>query len=207
MKVIDDFVPANIWPKIRDVVMTPHNAFPWHFVPETVQDYQLNVNSLDAYQFTHNAYTIMTSKDNPSIPPGASTPVFERRSFELFRPILENPKLNCKVLIKMKLNLNPRRSKIMEHGFHVDNDLSRAKTAVFYFNDNDGYTIFEKTGEKVYSKENRIVIFDNNLRHTGTTCTNTNRRVVMNINFYEDYSTPEAKEFAEAFRFGYYGRK
>ena len=207
MKVIDDFVPENIWPKIRDEVMTPHSAFPWHFVPNTVQDYLLNVNSLDAYQFVHTPYTVMTSEDNPSIPQGAATPAFERRSFELFRPILENPKLNCKVLIKLKLNLNPRRSKIMEHGFHVDNDLSRAKTAVFYFNDNDGYTIFEKTGEKVYSKENRIVIFDNNLRHTGTTCTNTNRRVVMNINFYEDYSTPEAKEFAEAFRFGYYGRK
>ena len=98
----------------------------------------------------------------------------------------------------MKLNLNPRRSTIMEHGFHVDNDLPKAKTAVFYFNDNNGYTIFEKTGEKVYSKENRIVIFDNNLRHTGTTCTNTNRRVVMNINFYEDYSTPEAKSFGQS---------
>ena len=105
----------------------------------------------------------------------------------------------------MKLNLNPRRSTIMEHGFHVDNDLPKAKTAVLYFNDNNGYTLFEKTGEKVYSKENRIVIFDNHLKHTGTTCTDKKRRVVMNINFYEDFSTPAAVGLDRAFRKGFHG--
>lgn len=207
MKVIDNFMPEDAWTEIRDMVMIPHNAFPWNFAPDTVQDHLLKVDPLDAYQFVHTPYTVMTNVDNPNIPKGTGEPVFNNASFKFFLPILNNPKLNCRVLIKMKLNLNPRRSTIMEHGFHVDNDLPKAKTAVLYFNDNNGYTLFEKTGEKVYSKENRIVIFDNNLRHTGTTCTNTNRRVVMNINFYEDYSTPEAKEFAEAFRFGYYGRK
>ena len=56
----------------------------------------------------------------------------------------------------------------------------------------------------MYTKENRIVIFDNNLKHTGTTCTDTNRRVVMNINFYEDLSTPQSKHLEQIFKGGYH---
>ena len=198
-------MPEDEWTQMRDVVMLPHNAFPWNFAPQTVQEHLMKVDPLDAYQFVHTPYTIMSSNDNPNIPPRTNIPVFEPRSFQLFLPIINNPKLNCKVLIKIKLNLNPRRSTIMEHGFHVDNDLPKAKTAVLYFNDNNGYTLFEKTGEKVYSKENRIVIFDNHLKHTGTTCTDKKRRVVMNINFYEDFSTPAAVGLDRAFRKGFHG--
>ena len=204
IKVIDNFMPEDVWSQIRDAVMIPHHGFPWNFAPETVQQHLMKVNPLDAYQFVHTPYTILSSSDNPNIPPRTNIPTFNRGSFQLFLPILQNPKLNCKVLIKMKLNLNPRRSKIMEHGFHVDNDLPKAKTAVLYFNDSNGYTKFEKTGEKVYSKENRIVIFDNNLKHTGTTCTDTNRRVVMNINFYEDFSTPQARHLDQLYKSGYH---
>ncbi len=205
MKVIDNFMPEDAWTEIRDMVMVPHNAFPWNFAPDTVQDYLLKVDPLDAYQFVHTPYTVMTNVDNPNIPKGTGEPVFNNASFKFFLPILNNPKLNCRVLIKMKLNLNPRRSTIMEHGFHVDNDLPKAKTAVLYFNDNNGYTLFEKTGEKVYSKENRIVIFDNHLKHTGTTCTDKKRRVVMNINFYEDFSTPAAVGLDKTFRKSFHG--
>ena len=204
IKVIDNFIPEDEWNQIKAIVMLPHNAFPWAFAPETIQEPLLKVDPLDGYQFVHTPYTIMSCNDNPNIPPKTNIPIFEPRSFKLFLPIINNPKLNCKVLIKMKLNLNPRRSTVMEHGFHVDNDLPKAKTAVFYFNDNNGYTKFEKTGEKVYSKENRIVIFDNNLKHTGTTCTDTNRRVVMNINFYEDLSTPQSKHLEQIFKGGYH---
>ena len=205
IKVIDDFMPEDVWSQIKAMIMIPHNAFPWNFAPQTIQEEWLNVDPLDGYQFVHTPYTVMTYVDNNNIPHGTGEPVFNMASFKFFLPILNNSKLNCRVLIKMKLNLNPRRSTIMEHGFHVDNDLPKAKTAVLYFNDNNGYTLFEKTGEKVYSKENRIVIFDNHLKHTGTTCTDKKRRVVMNINFYEDFSTPAAVGLDRAFRKGFHG--
>ena len=57
-------------------------------------------------------------------------------------------------------------------------------TAVFYVNTNNGYTIFE-SGEKVSSVENRMVIFDSNILHTGTTCTDERVRCVLNFNYYE----------------------
>ena len=203
MKVIDNFMPEDIWPQLRDMIMDPRNSFPWSFTPETLQDGLLKVDPLDGYQFTHTAYTVRTSFDDSDIPKGTCVPVYNKPSFEHFLPFLNNPKLNCKALIKLKLNLNPRRSTVFEHGFHVDNDIPGAKTAVLYFNDNNGYTIFEKTGEKVYSKENRIVIFNNNEKHSGTTTSDTNRRVIMNINFFDNtLDSGHAKVFDKAFRSG-----
>ena len=56
------------------------------------------------------------------------------------------------------------------------------KTAVFYINTNNGWTEFKKGG-KVKSVANRIVIFDSKLEHSGVTCTDENKRVVMNFNY------------------------
>ena len=44
------------------------------------------------------------------------------------------------------------------------------------------YTLFED-GTKVQSKENRVVIFDSQMRHAGIPCTDEKRRVVINFNF------------------------
>ena len=38
--------------------------------------------------------------------------------------------------------------------------------------------------QKVMSKENRIVIFDAQMRHTGTNTTNQKKRVVLNLNYF-----------------------
>ena len=39
--------------------------------------------------------------------------------------------------------------------------------------------------DKVESIENRFVTFPSHLHHTGTTCTDQKRRVVINFNYYE----------------------
>ena len=40
-------MPENVWTQMRDMVMIPHNAFPWSFAPETIQEHLLNVDPLD----------------------------------------------------------------------------------------------------------------------------------------------------------------
>ena len=55
-------------------------------------------------------------------------------------------------------------------------------TAILYINTNNGWTRFKK-GARVKSIANRIVIFDSNLEHSGVTCTDEKRRVVMNFNY------------------------
>ena len=36
----------------------------------------------------------------------------------------------------------------------------------------------------IKSKANRVVTFPANVKHTGTTCTDKNERIVLNINYY-----------------------
>ena len=55
-------------------------------------------------------------------------------------------------------------------------------TGIYYVNTNDGYTVFED-GTKIDSVANRICIFPYYLKHSGTTCTNANRRIALNINY------------------------
>ena len=56
------------------------------------------------------------------------------------------------------------------------------KTAIFYLNSNNGYTLF-KDDTRVFSQENRLCLFNGHIEHAGASCTNAKRRVVLNINY------------------------
>lgn len=91
-------------------------------------------------------------------------------------------KLEVKSLIKAKANLNPYSPKLYKGYFHSDT-VHDNLTAVYYLNENNGYT-FLKNNKKVKSKENRIVIFDAQMKHAGTNTTNEKKRVVLNLNYF-----------------------
>ena len=55
-------------------------------------------------------------------------------------------------------------------------------TAILYLNTNNGYTEF-KSGDKVKSVSNRVVVFDSNLKHRTVTCTDQKTRIVINFNY------------------------
>ena len=61
----------------------------------------------------------------------------------------------------------------------------KCKTAIFYLNTNNGKTLF-KNNKQIDSIENRVVIFPSNLEHTGTTHTDKDFRIVLNINYKDD---------------------
>jgi len=99
-------------------------------------------------------------------------------------PILK--KLNLEVLLRVKANLTTCSDSIQTYGYHIDipEKISKiAKTAVFYINTNDGYTVFKDSQERVASIENRLVIFDADMHHSGTNCTNEKVRAVINFNY------------------------
>ena len=93
-------------------------------------------------------------------------------------PILD--KLNAKKTLQVKLNLQTKASEIFNYTFH--NDADNMTTAILYMNTNNGKTIFKK-GEEINSVENRVVIFDSNLQHAGTSHTDSKRRVLINFNY------------------------
>ena len=109
--------------------------------------------------------------------------IFSPRAFkEILSPIAD--KIEIRALIKAKLNLKLRAESIFEHGMHTDHDFgSDATTGIYYFNTNNGYTKFED-GTIVESVANRLILFPSNINHTGTTCTDTQGRYVLNINFF-----------------------
>ena len=62
------------------------------------------------------------------------------------------------------------------------NTNSNDKVAVFFINTNDGYLEFED-GNKVPSVENRIVVFDTNLKYKTVETDDDTRRVAINFTF------------------------
>jgi hypothetical protein len=160
-EIIDNFLDESSFNKLKSVMLSDN--IPWYY-NEGVTEYS---TELGQYQFTHTFY-----KHN----------VPTSQYFEILNPIVE--KINPVSLLRIKANLKPRTEEIFEHGYHTDfdNPPSNQRTAVFYLNTNNGYTAFED-GTKIESVENRIVSFKTSLLHAGTTCTDVNRRVLINFNY------------------------
>jgi len=135
--------------------------FPWYF-SEGVS-YKNN----DDFQFCHIFYNNFIVNSN---------------FYALIIPIIEV--LKPLALIKIKANLLTREKNIIEHGMHVDYYHKNCKTAVYYVNTNNGYTKF-LDGTKISSEENKLLIFNTEEKHTGTTCTDLSRRIVINFNYVQ----------------------
>ena len=136
------------------------NEFPWFFVNKKVSTDE----GLFKSQFEHLFYINNNINSN---------------FFNYVKPLLD--KLKPKALIRIKANLNPPSKKIVESAYHKDQEF-KCKVAVYYVNDNDGYTLIGK--EKILSKKNRIVFFNSDVKHLGTNSTNCNNRMVINFNYF-----------------------
>ena len=91
-------------------------------------------------------------------------------------------KLGVISILRVKLNATPKGAP--EQEWHTDWQISTpSKTCVLYLNDNDGYTEFRE--DIVNSVSNTAVIFDTNLKHRGVPQTDTDRRLVLNISYFE----------------------
>ena len=99
--------------------------------------------------------------------------------YYLIEPILK--KLKFKNLLNVRANLCLKRPS--KCSWHVDNftkDLKH-KTAIYYVNNNNGYTIFKN--KKIKCEKNKIVVFDADQKHKAKIQTNTDARIVINFNY------------------------
>ena len=169
VKVIDDFLPIESFIKLQ-FDLTANTQFPYYF--QNGKDYPLgdkkSEKMLDQFQFCHLFYEDL--KENSDW-------------YLSLKELLL--KLNASSITRAKVNCNPYNAKLIQGGFHSDCKFKNNKTAVFYLNTCDGYTIFKKDKKKIYSKANRVVIFDSKELHAGTNTTNQKARFVLNINYYE----------------------
>ena len=106
------------------------------------------------------------------------------KTIEILYPVLQ--KMQPCAMIKCKANMVMGTDRIVEHGMHIDildaEDRPYIMTSILYMNTCDGYTLFED-GTKVKSVANRFVTFPNNMRHTGTSTTDSSFRMVINFNY------------------------
>ena len=162
-QIVDNFLPYYDFCKIRDTLLS--SDFPW-FYGVVVEDDAIVEDRLAKnynFQFTHVFY----KENNPN-----------SHYFEILKKLIGM--IDPVSLVRIKANLSPKTGKIIEYGYHTD--FENMTSCVFYGNSNNGYTKF-KDGRLVESIENRAVFFDSNLLHTGTSCTDQNIRVAINLNF------------------------
>ena len=166
MKVYDDFLSPKDFNFVQSTMLG--SQFPWK--QGTVMNPKVDdmlCDEIDNIQFCNWIYRDYEPKGP---------------EFGIVQPIISHPELKVCSIHRIKANLNLRTSKIIKHGFHRDGTGS-FMVAIYYVNTNDGYTEFED-GTQVESIENRLLVFDSSLKHTGTTCTNAKVRCVINFNYH-----------------------
>jgi hypothetical protein len=165
--ILDDVLSYNDFIKIKEFVMGVE--IDWHYMPYKVSPFtpvEDGANLFD-FQLVHLFY-------------GQYSPLSEH--INIIDPLIKV--LEPSAILKIKANLVPATEKNILFGYHTDYQNFNGKTAIFYINDNNGYTQFEN-GDRVDSVANRLIIFDPSMKHAGSSCTDQKGRFLINFNYYE----------------------
>ena len=161
MKIIDNFLDDDEFNIIQQYFL--NDSFTWHLNDSIANKRQ----GIDQYQFTHTFFDI-------------SKPSLQNYS-SFLQPLLL--KLKPQYIFRIKANLRPRTTQGVLSDYHVDMSLNQ-QTAIFYLNTNNGYTKFQENDyDDVKSIANRLLTFYGGLQHCGCSATDSNYRIVLNINY------------------------
>jgi hypothetical protein len=156
MKIINNFIDKEKFKILKNKIFNVY--FPWYL------HNGINEKKDGYFQFTHTF--VLNEKLNSN-------------NIDILNIVTE--KLKHKKIIRAKLNLLTKTKKIIEHGFHTDLK-TNCNTGILYINNNNGYTKF-KNNKIIKSEENKFVFFKSNVEHMGTSCTDQDYRVVLNLNY------------------------
>tara|TARA_B100000530_G_C15912549_1_gene469978 strand:- start:76 stop:600 length:525 start_codon:yes stop_codon:yes gene_type:complete len=165
-EVYDDYLPQRVYENIHDYWMGKNDKGALqHSCPWIID----NLSYQDHIQYVHIVYS-----NHMILTPGWDTVI----------PIIEEEDMVAIARIKANA-VNKTDDLIVFPDYHCDfaPEMHHMTTGIYYINSNDGYTVFE-SGEKVESVANRFLKFPANTRHTGTTCTNADRRLLINFNYF-----------------------
>ena len=156
MNIYKNFINKKNSNKIEEEFLKPY--FPWYY------NKHQTINNKDTSYMFHLFF------QNKKI---------NSKHFYLIEPILK--KLNIKNLINVRANLCLKRP--TKCNWHVDCSTKKLnhKTAIYYVNNNNGYTLFKN--KKVKSEKNKIVIFNEDTIHKVGHQTDKDTRIVINFNY------------------------
>lgn len=167
--VVDKFLPPNAFAQLSELMISSKH-FPWYYANSVAYDND------GEYYFVHNLYD---QNDGPK------SQFFHEFKFLLY--FIEE-KLNFHIdhLMRMRCGLYTNQNKQLSHPLHVDYNQPHY-TALFYLNTNNGPTTID--GKNFDAVANRLVFFDGLLKHNSNLQTDTQHRMIVNINiqgsFYE----------------------
>ena len=176
--------------------------FQWIYSPDTTYENTLEYGS---FGFSH---LLLNLRKSP-----LSHQNFESRYYPHFAGLIcamEKYTGNYNIPIRSRVDMLLYNPDIYQHGPHIDCDWeSDYVTTIFYMNESDGETlIFDKfydgthkslskeinlpVKKRIEPKENRLVVFDGALYHTGHSPSTHKNRIVVNSNFiapHEDFTS------------------
>ena len=158
IKIVDNFLNKKDFEYIRDIICS--DEFPFYYNNYITKD----TDPLSYYYFTHTFFR----NNIPNSP-----------FFDLWKNFLQ--KINCKSLLRIKASMYMNINKKRKNTSHKDFNFSH-KGCLFYINTNNGETHFKD--KKVLPKANRAVFFDPSESHSSSLCTDQNRRIVINFNYF-----------------------
>lgn len=160
-KVIDNFLDKQSFIKIKHLL--EHDEFNWFYRKYMVEE-------KDPFYFSH-AFFNKSQKQCPN--------------FNMIQLLLN--RLDYASLVQVRSNLTLKTDKYTESSWHKDYNYSNCKTAIFYLHTCNGCTILDKEKQiKIDSIENRILIFDTDIYHKSILQTDINRRIIININYFDE---------------------
>lgn len=163
-QVIDNFLSIESFTILKNFLEDPE--CPWYYRAAATTKEE------DTPFYTHNFFNNHMCSSN----------------LDILKEVFE--KLNIAAIIEIRANCILRSSHIIQKGsdWHIDREYNNFKTAILYLHNCDGATYLNKESPiKIESKENRVLIFDGNILHRNDVQTNTKRRIILNMNYYEKY--------------------
>jgi hypothetical protein len=161
-KIIDNFLDKDIFLELKNYVF--YSSIPWFW--------KKNQTKEDAGIFGHKIYQNHLPNSDLYI--------------KFIHSIIL--KLKATALMDVKLNLLINNNKQESSNWHTDNGTHNSKTAILYLNTCNGYTVLKLYDKElnVMCEENKMLIFNSNTLHRAVRQTDTERRIILNINYYDN---------------------
>ena len=169
IKIYDNFLSKENFVPLQNFMLGEN--CPWYFNRFTTYRPERGIEAAEAAFIEGNKFTHTFWRDME----GPTSPHYNK-----LLPLLD--KCGAKHVVKIKANLLLRTPQVIPHTFHMDTGVD-CTTVVYYLNTCNGFTNF-KNGEKIKTKENRDVIFNSQIPNGGSTTSNADNRVVLNINIH-----------------------
>lgn len=162
IKIKNNVLNKNTFKPLQKLLMG--NRFPWFYANNQVK------NSGDSSFMSHTFFENHFVNSN---------------YFETIFPLINYLKPIALINIRANLLLNRKNVNSEYHRDNIPAKTLKHKTAIFYINTNNGYTQFYD-GEKIESIENRMIIFPSKLPHRAVAQTDTDQRIVINFNYFDN---------------------